>query len=123
MTEVDETIRKALQAEDEDLLRDLAEPGIFERLTTAMRRGPRWTTFVIVLGLALHGLLIWFAVEFFTATETRAMIAWATGFIFITLFLVAMKIWFWMQMEKYVVLREIKRLEAQVARLAERMAA
>jgi hypothetical protein len=69
--------------------------------------------------IALHAVLIWFAVMFFTTTETRAMIGWATGFLFITIFIVAMKIWFWMQMEKYVVLRELKRLEAQVARLVE----
>jgi len=122
MTNVDDTIRKALRAEDDDLLKDLAEPGIMDRMTTAMRKGPRWTTaFVLLIGLVLHAVLIWFAVMFFTATETRAMIGWATGFLFVTIFIVAMKIWFWMQMEKYVVLRELKRLEAQVAQLAERL--
>lgn len=122
MNKVDETIRQALRAEDDDLLKDLAEPGIVDRMTTAMRKGPRWTTvFVILVGIALHAVLIWFAVMFFTTTETRAMIGWATGFLFITIFIVAMKIWFWMQMEKYVLLRELKRLEAQVARLVEKI--
>jgi len=32
-----------------------------------------------------------------------------------------LKMWFWMQMDKYVVLREVKRLELQVARLSSRI--
>ena len=121
MTNVDDTIRKALRAEDDDLLKDLREPGIFDRMLIAMRQGPRWTTvYVMVMSVALTIAAIWFAVRFFGATETRGMIAWATGFLTALLMVAMLKLWFWVQMEKYVVLRELKRLEAQVARLVER---
>jgi hypothetical protein len=121
MTNIDESIRQALRAEDDDLLKDLSEPGITARALTAMRQGPRWTTIhVMFTSVALTIAAIWFAVRFFNASETREMIAWATGFIVAMLMVAALKMWFWMQMEKYVLLRELKRLELQVARLAER---
>jgi hypothetical protein len=121
MTNVDDAIRKALRAENEDLLKDLAEPGIFSRMLIAMRQGPRWTTvYVMAMSGALTVAAIWFAVRFFSATEIREMIAWATGFLAALLMVAMLKLWFWLQMEKYVILREMKRLELQVARLAER---
>jgi hypothetical protein len=121
MTNVDDAIRKALRAENEDLLKDLAEPGIFSRMLIAMRQGPRWTTvYVMAMSVALTIAAIWFAVRFFGATETREMIAWSTGFLAALLMVAMLKLWFWLQMEKYVILREMKRLELQVARLAER---
>lgn len=122
MNNVDDKIRQALLAEDDDLLKDLSEPGIFERMFTAMRQGPRWATvYVLVASVALTIAAIWFAVRFFSATETRELLAWATGFLAALLMVAMLKMWFWMQMEKYVVLRELKRLELQVSRLVERM--
>ncbi|TVQ33107.1 MAG: hypothetical protein EA376_03365 [Phycisphaeraceae bacterium] len=118
---VDEFIRQSLRIEDEELLKDLPEAGITGRLFTALRRMPLWARwFVLAGGIVLHIVMIWFIIRFFNATETQEMIAWATGFLLITIFIVAMKIWVWMQMEKYVILRELKRLELQIARLAER---
>lgn len=120
MTNVDDAIRKALRVEDDDLLKDLAEPGIFDRMLIAARQGPRWTTvYVFTVSIGLLIAAIWFAVRFFSATETREMIAWATGFLAAMLMVAMLKIWFWLQMEKYVLLRELKRLELQIARLAE----
>ncbi|HRP62485.1 MAG TPA: hypothetical protein PK400_04260 [Phycisphaerales bacterium] len=122
MNNLDDRIRRALHAEDKDLLKDLKEPGMLARTLTAMQRAPRWTVvYAFLISLALIGAAVWFAVRFFSATETREMIAWATGFLFVMLAIAAIKGWFWMQMEKYVLLREIKRLELQVARLVERL--
>lgn len=122
MSDVDDRIRRALRAEDDELLKDLDEPGVFARMLTAMRRAPRWTTiYVFTMSIVLTAAAVWCAVRFFGASEVREIVGWATGFLGALLMVAAMKIWFWMQMEKYVLLREMKRLELRVARLAERL--
>jgi hypothetical protein len=122
MNTVDDRIRQALRAEDDELLKDLNEPGVLAQTLTTMRVAPRWTiAFVFVWTLAFMVAAVWFAVKFFSAEEIQHMIAWATGFIGAMLMVMALKLWFWMQMDKYVMLREVKRLELQVARLVERL--
>lgn len=121
MSHIDDTIRKALRAEDDDLLRDLAEPGMLKQAIDSLRGSSRWLrAMAIIFTLSFFGLQIWSAIMFFRATDLQHMIAWATGFLFCGLAVAMLKMWFWMQMDKYVVLREIKRLELQVATLAQR---
>lgn len=118
---VDDSIRAALRAEQADLLRDLDEPGLVDRTLTAMRQGPRWATiYVFTVGIVLTGFAIWCGVRLYGAVEAREAILFATGLLASLIMTVAIKTWFWMQMEKYVVLRELKRFELQIARLVER---
>jgi len=116
MTTTDQTAAKPLRASDDDLLRDLREPGPFGRMQLAARYGTRWTTiYVMVMSVVLTIVAVWCAVRFFGATETREMIAWATGFLASLLMVAMLKLWFWIQMEKYILLREIMRLQRQIA--------
>jgi hypothetical protein len=118
---IDDSIRAALRSEQADLLRDLDEPGLVDRTLTAMRQGPRWATvYVFTVGIALTAVAIWCGVRLFGAAEAREAILFATGLLASLIMTVAIKTWFWMQMEKYVVLRELKRFELQIARLVER---
>ena len=121
MSDVDDTIRRALRVGSDDLLDDLDEPGMLAQALTAMRRGTKWiNALAFTFTFVFFALAIWTAFRFFAATEVQEMIAWAVGFCYSVLAVAMLKMWFWMQMDKYVVLREIKRLELQVARLAER---
>ena len=54
----------------------------------------------------------------FGAETTRMQIAWSVGFLASNMGVAMMKMWFWMQMDKNTVIREVKRLELQVATLA-----
>lgn len=118
---IDHKIRQALHAEDDQLLQDLPQPSVLRQMLTTMRHTPRWAiVFVFTWSIAFNIAAVWFAIMFFKATQVQHMIAWATGFIAALLMVMALKLWFWMQMAKYDVLREVKRLELQVARLVER---
>ena len=46
------------------------------------------------------------------------MIAWSTAFVWGVLTIVLMKIWFWLEINKNGLTREIKRLELQIAHLS-----
>jgi uncharacterized membrane protein YciS (DUF1049 family) len=50
------------------------------------------------------------------------MIGWATGFVWCALFIMMVKIWYWLDLNRNAVTREIKRLELQVAQLSRRVA-
>ncbi len=64
---------------------------------------------------------IFSAVEFFRADTTQQMIAWATGFVFCSISVAMLKIWYWLQMMQNSMTREIKRFELQLARLTGRL--
>lgn len=58
-----------------------------------------------------------FQVEPVQIGATKKLIAWATGFLAIFVWLVLMKLWFWLELVKNTVSLEVKRLEQQVALL------
>jgi Family of unknown function (DUF6768) len=122
MNQFDDTIKAALREDNDDLLKDFDEPGLFSQAMTTLRRGPRFAKILaFTFSFVFFALQIWTAIRFFQATEVQHMIAWATGFLTCGMAVGMLKMWFWMQMDKYVVLREVKRLELQVARLSSRI--
>lgn len=123
MNELDRKIKEALQGEDAEWMKQLEkEPSVFEMVLEIYRGKHLWlnvlTTFIM---LAFLGLAIFSAVRFFNATATRDMILWASAALFFLSGVSMMKLWCWMEMNKNSITREIKRLELQVARLANRI--
>ena len=72
---------------------------------------------VAVLTPAFAVFAVVCAVYFFRADSVREMLAWGGGFGCGLIAVTASRLWFWSLMHHYGVLREIKRLEMQVARL------
>jgi hypothetical protein len=66
-------------------------------------------------------LAVFAAYRFFQAEATQAMIAWATGFLWFSLWVAMLKIWFWMEMQRLPIMREIKRLELKIAELSRQL--
>ena len=48
------------------------------------------------------------------------LLVWGGGFMFCMMAVSMLKLWFWMEMQTNSVLREVKRVELQVSRLASR---
>ncbi|MEZ5960449.1 MAG: DUF6768 family protein [Hyphomonadaceae bacterium] len=53
-------------------------------------------------------------------TDVRETVIWTAGALWAAIAVAMLKMYFWMEMNKNVVLREVKRLELQMARLAAR---
>ena len=51
------------------------------------------------------------------------MIAWATGFLWGVMWIVMLKVWFYVEVNKNSITREIKRLELQLANLSRQLGA
>jgi hypothetical protein len=123
MSELDEKIREALRREDSELFGDPAgEPSMFDMILGSFRGRHRrimmlsafWILVFFVLGVIA-------AFQFFGADATRGMVLWATVFVFSVSTVSMLKVMYWMELNKNAVTREIKRLELQIARLANRM--
>jgi Family of unknown function (DUF6768) len=123
MNELDKRIKEALQGEDAEWMSQLEqEPSTFEMVLEIYRGKHLWfNVLTTVMMIAFFGLAIFSAVRFFNATETRDLIMWASAMLFFMSGTWMMKVWCWMEMNKNSVTREIKRLELQVARLANRI--
>ncbi len=119
MTEFDDKIRQALRAESDNVWKDVEERGLFEQALGVMRGKPKFLTVVANAVMALFfAMTVYSAIRFFGAETTRTQIAWSVGFLTSNMIVAMMKLWFWMQMDKNTVIREVKRLELQVATLA-----
>jgi hypothetical protein len=119
MTHVDEAIRRALSPEDarayDALGRDLSP--IQEALDAFRSQHRMFAVFSWVGGVAMFVVTVYAAWRFWNEPNLRLMLVWAgvSGFSMFSLGLI--KLWFWMEMQKNSVVRELKRLELQVASL------
>lgn len=117
MTDFDDTIRKALQADAGDLP-DADERSIIAQVAQTMRGRNRWMTIGVMLGVTFMAVLLIFStVKFFDVETTRDHIMYATLFIYSLLGVSMLKLWYWMILNRNTVTREIKRLEIQIAAL------
>ncbi len=119
MSEFDEQIRDALEAEQTELMTEDEDwESHFEGLKTLFRGNLKWLTyFHLLVMVVLTTMIVVSAIQFFHVESTRAMIAWATGFAVFTILEALVELFFMIEWNKYVVRREVKQLELQVATL------
>jgi predicted phage tail protein len=119
MTNLDQAIRQALSAEDAEFLARFEKETIVDDVLGTFRG--QWgalNIFAAIITFALFGAFVYCAWNAFTAPDTRATILWSAGALMAMLGVAMLKMYFWMEMNKNIMLREVKRLELQVARLA-----
>jgi len=121
--DVDARIHAALKtkaAPELDL--DFDEQSLFVQAMQIFRGRNRWINSIMVLcSLACLSLSGYAAFRYYWAVDVKELIAWSVAFMIGLVFVSIMKIWAWLEMEKYSTIREIKRLELQVVTLRERI--
>jgi uncharacterized membrane protein YciS (DUF1049 family) len=117
---IDDKIREALRKEDAELLENYrGEAPFHEMLLDSFRGRNRFLNLMaFVATFIVMALLITSGYQFFQSESTRAMIAWASGFVTCAVATGLLKIWFWLELNKNAITREIKRLELQIANLS-----
>lgn len=121
MTNIDSAIRDALSKEDAEFLaRFETENPLREALGTFRGAWGPLNIFAAIITFAMFGVFVYCAWQAFVAPDLRVVVMWSMGAVIAMLAVAMLKMYFWMEMNKNVVLREVKRLELQVARLASR---
>jgi len=121
MREIDEKLAEALRLDDESLF-EADDTSLFEEVWGPMRGRRKWFVFFgMFWSLVFAALAVTGIVMFFRAEADSDRLVW--GFLALIGMVVngLTKIWYWMEMHRWTMLREIKRVEFQVARLAERV--
>ena len=123
--ELDKKIKEALSAQDAELFEDYGcEQGLMEMIVDTFRGQRRWLVVLgVIYSIVFFALAIITAVLFFKTDpeSTRDLIMWAMGFMFCNFAVAMLKMWYFMEMNRNAVTREVKRLELQIARLANRL--
>ncbi len=120
---IDELIKETLSKEEAAFYDTLEETHLIGKLEGVYRGKLGWLAVLMtVIQLIIFILFIVFLLKFLNVETTAELIKWgAAGF----LCLIAMsmlKLFIWLQMDKNDILKELKKLELQVASLAERSA-
>ena len=122
MNGIDDKIRKALEIDQEVLKKAQAvdEPGFFEMLIQCYQGKNRWLGFMVVGDIILFlGIGTWALYEFFQAESIESKLAWSLLFMGSLMVIAMGKLWAWMQINKNITMRELKRVELQLLRIQE----
>lgn len=118
---IDDRIRSVLEDQGSavDAL-SVEDKSLFGMLFRVFTGGlARWAAFAMVLTLAFVGLTAWWGYEFFSAASVDERVFWGVlalvGFHAVSMF----KLWFFMEMNRNAITREVKRVEIALARLDE----
>ncbi len=119
--EIDELIKESLNKEEAEFYQGLDQQGVF-KMWFDLYTGKlgSWAILVTFIQLVFTMLAFWFGYKFFTVEGIEQMLRYGGGMFIAILFTQMLKLWHWMQMDKNDILREMKRLEFQVAVLMEK---
>jgi len=120
MTNIDEEIRKALSGAELEKLDALGgEQGMYAMIFGVFSGKMRfWSAFVMIITFVAFGVALWSGWNFLHTDDPHAMTLWGVGMGIAILFISMLKMWFWMEMSKNTVIREVKRVELQLAVLS-----
>jgi hypothetical protein len=116
MHKTDELIAQALAAEDRDLLARHAEPGYFTQAFGLFRGRLGWVVWLAYLsGIAAFLGFAWALWQAWTLTDLTAVVRWGIVAIVLFQYTAMIKAFLGSHLEANRMLREVKRIELQVA--------
>jgi hypothetical protein len=120
MNKLDEAIRKVVSKDDAELLEKLTAQTALPRQMIDTFRGQFGFLNILgsVVAVVMFGAGVFCAWRFATATAVQDMLTWGALAAVAIASVILIKIWFWMELQRHAIVREIKRLEFQVACLA-----
>ena len=120
--EIDQLIREAVGEADAEILEQFGEPSLTEMVTDTFRGRHRAVmVYNMAVGLVLLFLCIFCIIRMLEAADARSTVLWLGGGVGCFTSLMALKVWSWLEMQRHALVREIKRLELQVAQLSRRI--
>lgn len=119
--EIDQLISESLNKEEAEFYTSLEEEGLFQKIGGLYTGKFGW---MAILTAIVHFIAVAIAVycgyKLFTAPDTIEILRYGVILFIAWSFGCMIKLWQWMQMDKNSILREMKRLEFQVAVLMEK---
>lgn len=121
---IDQQIKQALNEEINDIKHnnDAIDANPFKQMQAGFSGKMGWMyVMVMVITFMFFLGMMYCAYQFYHAQELKMLMGWGIGIIVLALFTQISKMWYWTEMGHNRVIREIKILELQVARLSEKV--
>ena len=120
MTSIDEKIKQALSDEYNEIIaeNDKIDANPFKQMGASFNTRMRWMYVLVMFFSVAFALFSFYSIyQFYYETETKRLIGWAIAII-VSIFLTQVtKMWFWGELGRNRVIREIKLLELQLAQV------
>ena len=118
---IDKLIREALTEEEAAFYNELGEQDLFGKLGSVYRGRMGWLAILVtIIQLIIFALFIVCLIQFLNADTSEDLIRWGAGGFLSIMSVTLLKLFIWMQMDKNDILRELKKLELQLASHMER---
>lgn len=124
MDDFERKIAQALQADDAAEFEKLApDAPPWEMMLETFKGRNRWLSLFAGIWMFVFFVAgIACIVQFFGAEEVRAMLTWGFAGLLLMVMMAFLKMWWLMEMQKNAVIREVKRVELQLAAMSRRNA-
>ncbi len=121
--EIDKLISQSLSKDEAEFYKNLeGEEGLFKSMTGIYSGKLAWVTAVMaIVHLVVAVIAFYSGYQLFTAESADEMLYFGSIMFIALMFAGMIKLWTWLQMQKKSVLREVKRIEYQVAVLIEKI--
>jgi len=120
--DIDNLIKETLTEEEAKFYDELEEQNILQMILGLFKGKNKWIMFVMnFMTLVFFVLSIYCVVQFFETEIQKEYIKWGIGALVFLFGVSMLKVFAWMQMDKNVLLREMKRLELQISSLSGRL--
>ena len=120
--EIDQLIKESLTQEEAKFYDELEEQNLLNQLGSLFKTKMGWLIVVMnIVNLIVFALSIYCVIQFLNTDVTNELIRWGGAVIICWSTLAMIKLFVWMQMDKNALLRELKRLELQIAALTSKV--
>jgi len=123
MIDIDEKILEALNNDDKEVMDSYGEEwGLFRLIAESFRGKMKVmviAVFVFILVFAV--ILVFSAINFFSVEDIGMKLNWFAVGITALIVVALLRLWYFMELNRLSVVREIKRLELQVSLLAKKL--
>jgi len=117
--EIDQVIKDTLTQEEARFYDELDEQNVFMKILEVFKGKNGWLLVIMnIIAIAFLILFVYSIVQFFNTEVTNELLLWAAVGLFSALFISMIKVYVWQLMHKNDILRELKRIELQIAALS-----
>ncbi len=114
--ELDELIRKMLDQDDQQLIEELAVTGPMEKIVRSFRSRVKFlNAMVLIMMFAFAALAVFCAIKYFDSESVKASLGWAVGFVGSWTTIGFLKLYQFMDIDRNLILRELKKIEYKLA--------
>ncbi|MEQ8926259.1 MAG: DUF6768 family protein [Fulvivirga sp.] len=114
--QIDKIIHEALSKEEAEYYDQLGEQSLLDMsLGVFQGRNKNIYILTLIVSFIIFGVFVYCAFQFFNASEIKEMLIYGGIALWSIISVMAVKLWHWMEMHTNRLIREIKRLELQIA--------